>query len=58
MKLKSPLIILAEIKRIDGAITELHRQQANMKDEDVKKVCTMSLNELKIRKSTLEWVIK
>lgn len=58
MKLKSPLVIQAEIDRISKAIDNLNEQLKHMVDEEVKHVCLLSLNELKIRKSALEWIFK
>ena len=58
MKLKNPIIIQSEIKRIESVIVVLHQQLKSIEDKETKKVCTMSLNEHMIRKASLEWVFK
>jgi len=59
VKLKSPLIIMAEIHRLDVAIKDLHEKMKDMGcDSPAHGLYQMNLHEHMIRKSTLEWVIK
>jgi hypothetical protein len=58
MKLKSPIVIQAEINHINNSIEELVKKLNTIEDEEVIKVCLLSLNELKVRRSALEWIFK
>lgn len=59
MKLKSPLIIKAELSRIEHTIKDLHEKIHELDENSpARSLYQMSLHEHMIRKSTLEWVIK
>lgn len=58
MSLKNPILIQAEIKRLDDTIHKLLELIKQIEDEDTKHLYSMSLIEHKARKSALEWVFK